>query len=130
MMIAWNFVMPRILEKLKIFSKTSEPEYRQTGICTQSASTMYRMLNQSLVVRSYRRPMSCGIVVMPLRRYFGAAHSASMMQHGAATISNAIALMPTTKVCPFEPTSCSAERLVSSSEPAITRPGSPRPARN
>ena len=59
---------------------------------------MYRMLNQSLVLRSNRRPISCGMVVMPLLRYRGAANSASAMQQGAATTSNAIGLMPTSHV--------------------------------
>ena len=52
MTIDWNFEMPRRLENPKIFSNTSEPEYRQTGICTHSANTMYKMLNHSFVVRS------------------------------------------------------------------------------
>ena len=45
----WNLVMPRIPDRLKMFSNTSEPEYRITGICTNRYRIMYAMENHSLV---------------------------------------------------------------------------------
>ena len=52
MITAWNLVTPRIPDTLKIFSNTSEPEYRITGICTTMYSRMYAMENHSFVLRS------------------------------------------------------------------------------
>ena len=39
-------------DTLKIFSNTSEPEYRITGICTTMYSKIYAMENHSFVLRS------------------------------------------------------------------------------
>ena len=56
------------------------------------------MQNHSLVERSNRRPISSGMVVIPLFRYRGAAHNASTISAVAARTSNAIGLMPTAQV--------------------------------
>lgn len=41
-------------DRLKMFSNTSEPEYRITGICTNRYRKMYAMENHSLVSMSVR----------------------------------------------------------------------------
>ena len=41
-------------DRLKMFSNTSEPEYRITGICTNRYRMMYAMENHSLVGMSVR----------------------------------------------------------------------------
>ena len=41
-------------DRFKMFSNTSEPEYRITGICTNRYGLMYAMENHSLVGLSVR----------------------------------------------------------------------------
>ena len=50
-------------------------------------------------------------------------------QRSPATTSQAITLSPSLKADPFNPTSCSVERLVNSSDPAITPAPRLRPAK-
>ena len=50
--IDWNLVMLSVPDRLKMFSNTSEPEYRMTGIYTNRYRIMYAMENHSLVGRS------------------------------------------------------------------------------
>ena len=113
----------------KMFSKTTAPEYRITGRFSTEYITTITKENINLVPRPNRASISCGIVVVPILRYVGKNQKASANKVNSAPTSQPIGLISDAHPCPFVPTSCSADRLVNSNEPAITTPGSPRPAR-
>ncbi len=71
------------------------------------------------VLGAYRSARNCGTVAMPLLRYRGRKKSAITTSDSPASTSQAITERPSAKAAPFRPTSCSVERLVSSSEPAM-----------
>ena len=81
------------------------------------------------VVPSKRCSKNSGTVVMPDRRYRGSTSSAIRTSDAPAKTSHAITHRPSLKASPFSPTSCSVDRFVSISEPAMYPPVSDRPPR-
>ena len=86
-------------------------------------------LQMSCVVLSNRISSSCGTVAIPLFRKRGRKKSAIATSAMTATTSHTMTDNPAVNASPFNPTICSVERFVSSSDPAITGNVSERPAR-
>ena len=80
------------------------------------------------MVLSNRFSKNAGVVVNPLARYRGRKTKAVAIMANAAKASQAIptkALSP--KTAPFNPTSCSVDKLVSNNDPATTGQAKARP---
>ena len=79
--------------------------------------------------RPYRISRNCGMVAIPDFRYRGRNTNAKMTRDIPATTSQHITDNPSLNESPFKPTSCSVERFVSNSDPAMKTPVKLRPAK-
>jgi len=81
-------------------------------------------------VVSLNRPAKySGIVVIPFAKYRGKKNTANATNEIPAITSHAITVKPSANAAPLSPTSCSVDRLVSSSDPATKPAVKLRPAK-
>ncbi len=82
------------------------------------------------MVRSKRYSKHYGILVKPIRRYFGTKYTALATRAKAEVTSQGIMVKPFLSEEPLIPIKCSVEILVKSIEPAITTSVRLRPLKN
>ena len=122
-------LIPNTVAKSKICSNAIAPAYRHTGI----PITKYPIRNRIETIRRtptpYLSSINSGSVVYPFLRYIGKNTKAIIIVAITAVASHAIPDILAAYDCPDKPTRFSADRFVSSIEPAIKKPPSPFPAR-
>ena len=111
------------------FITASEPEYKTLGIVTKPYPSIKRITVILRTSSSNRWFRNSGRVVNAPAKYRGRKMKAIKTVATAAVTSQAILLRLNPYAEPFNPINCSAERLVSSNDPAIIGAPKPLPAR-